>query len=77
MQDANESLDTIGRTELKVDLDKLPSSKEYELKIQQLVKNALSGDNAVTIEDIYDTKKLLEKAREEKTKENRSDEYGK
>ena len=77
LQDANESLDTIGRTELKVDLDKLPSSKEYELKIQQLVKNALSGDNAVTIEDIYDTKKLLEKAREEKTKENRSDEYGK
>ena len=77
MQDANESLDTIVRTELKVDLDKLPSSKEYELKIQQLVKNALSGDNAVTIEDIYDTKKLLEKAREEKTKENRSDEYGK
>ncbi len=77
LQDANESLDTIGRTELKVDLDKLPSSKEYELKIQQLVKNALSGDNAVTIEDIYDTKKLLEKAREEKTKENRSDEDGK
>lgn len=77
LQDANEALDAIGKTELKVDLDKLPSSKEYKLKIQQLVKNALGGENAVTVEDIYDTKKLLEKAKEENTKENRSDEDGK
>lgn len=76
LQYANESLDVIGKTELKVDLDKIPSSKEYELKIQQLVKNALSGENAVTIEDIYYTKKLLEKARAQKTKVSRSDEDG-
>lgn len=73
LQNANKSLDAIGKSELKVDLNKLPSSKEYELKIQQLVKNALSGENAVTIEDIYETENLLEGVKEEKTVENRSE----
>ncbi len=74
LQSANESLDKIGKKELGVDLEKIPSSKEYEVKIQQLVKNALSVKNAVTIEDIYNARKMLEKAKEERTEENRRDE---
>ena len=76
LQNANESLEAIGKSELKVDLNNLPSSKEYELKIQQLVKNALSGEDAVTIEDIYDTKEILARAQSEKMKESGSNEYG-
>ena len=71
LQEANKSLHKIGKDELKVNLDEHPSSKKYELKIQQLVKNALSGKDALTIEDIYKAKKMQEKAKEEILSENR------
>ena len=74
MQNANKALDKIGKKELGVDLEKIPSSKDYEVKIQQLIKNALSGKNAVTIEDIYNTKKMIEKTKEERNEKNRRDE---
>ena len=70
LQSANESLDKIGEDEFKIDIDKIPKRKEYELKIQQVVRNALCGENAVTLEDINSTKKLLERTRNDKTKEN-------
>lgn len=70
LQSANESLDKIGKDEFKIDIDKIPKRKEYELKIQQVVRNALCGENAVTLEDINSTKKLLERTRNDKTKEN-------
>lgn len=50
LKNANESLETIGKEEWKVDLDNLPTSKEYQIKIQELVKNALGGEKYVTIE---------------------------
>lgn len=74
LQNANKALDKIGKKELGVDLEKIPSSKDYEVKIQQLIKNALSGKNAVTIEDIYNTKKMIEKTKEERNEKNRRDE---
>lgn len=68
LQDANETLDNIGKSEFKVDLNSIPTRKEYELKINEIIKNALSGKNAVTIQDIYDTKEILERTNKEKEK---------
>lgn len=37
--------------------------------MQNLVRNALGGKNALTIEDIYNTEKMIERAKDEKKKE--------
>ena len=50
LKSANESLETMGKGEWKVDLENLPNSKEYQIKIQEIVKNVLGGEKPVTIE---------------------------
>lgn len=50
LKSANKALDVMGKSEWKVDLENLPTSKEYQIKIQEIVKNALGGQQSVNIE---------------------------
>lgn len=69
LKNANSTLEAIGKSELMVDTNKLPTSKEYNIKIQQLVKNALKGENAVSTEDIQYAEEFLKDANERNTEE--------
>ena len=59
LRTANEALETTGIDELKVDLENLPTSKEYEIKIQEFVKKALGQENPLTIKDFTEAKDFL------------------
>ena len=59
LQEANKTLDDIGKSELKVDLDAKMTSKQYKKKIQEFVKNALNGEELITTEYKNDTEKII------------------
>lgn len=64
LQEANKTLDDIGRRELKVDLDAKVTSKQYKMKIQKFVKNALNGEELITTEYKNDTEKIINTLKE-------------
>lgn len=64
LQEANKTLDDIGRRELKVDLDAKMTSKQYKMKIQKFVKNALNGEKLITTEYKNDTEKIINTLKE-------------
>ena len=74
LQEANKTLDDIGRRELKVDLDAKMTSKQYKMKIQKFVKNALNGEELITTEYKNDTEKIIntlkEKSKFQETQKN-------
>ena len=74
MQEANKTLDDIGKSELKVDLDAKMASKQYKKKIQEFVKNALNGEELITTEYKNDTEKIIntlkEKSKFQETQKN-------
>lgn len=74
LQEANKTLDDIGRRELKVDLDAKMTSKQYKMKIQKFVKNALNGEKLITTEYKNDTEKIIntlkEKSKFQETQKN-------
>lgn len=74
LQEANKTLDDIGRRELKVDLDAKMTSKQYKKKIQEFVKNALNGEELITTEYKNDTEKIIntlkEKSKFQETQKN-------
>ena len=74
MQEANKTLDDIGRRELKVDLAAKMTSKQYKMKIQKFVKNALNGEELITTEYKNDTEKIIntlkEKSKFQETQKN-------
>lgn len=64
LQEANKTLDDIGKSELKVDLDAKMTSKQYKMKIQEFVKNALNGEELITTEYKNDTEKIINTLKE-------------
>lgn len=64
LQEANKTLDDIGKSELKVDLDAKMTSKQYKKKIQEFVKNALNGEELITTEYKNDTEKIINTLKE-------------
>lgn len=74
LQEANKTLDDIGRRELKVDLNAKMTSKQYKMKIQKYVKNALNGEELITTEYKNDTEKIIntlkEKSKFQETQKN-------
>lgn len=74
LQEANKTLDDIGKSELKVDLDAKMTSKQYKKKIQEFVKNALNGEELITTEYKNDTEKIIntlkEKSKFQETQKN-------
>lgn len=74
LQEANKTLDDIGKSELKVDLDAKMTSKQYKKKIQEFVKNALNGEELITTEYKKDTEKIIntlkEKSKFQETQKN-------
>ena len=74
LQEANKTLDDIGKSELKVDLDAKMTSKQYKMKIQKFVKNALNGEELITTEYKNDTEKIIntlkEKSKFQETQKN-------
>lgn len=64
LQEANKTLDDIGKSELKVDLDAKMTSKQYKKKIQEFVKNALNGEESITTEYKNDTEKIINTLKE-------------
>ena len=74
LQEANKTLDDIGRRELKVDLAAKMTSKQYKMKIQKFVKNALNGEELITTEYKNDTEKIIntlkEKSKFQETQKN-------
>lgn len=64
LQEANKTLDDIGKSELKVDLDAKITSKQYKMKIQEFVKNALNGEELITTEYKNDTEKIINTLKE-------------
>ena len=64
LQEANKTLDDIGKSELKVDLDAKMTSKQYKMKIQKFVKNALNGEELITTEYKNDTEKIINTLKE-------------
>lgn len=74
LQEANKTLDDIGKSELKVDMDAKMTSKQYKKKIQEFVKNALNGEELITTEYKNDTEKIIntlkEKSKFQETQKN-------
>ncbi len=74
LQEANKTLDDIGKSELKVDMDAKMTSKQYKKKIQEFVKNALNGEELITTEYKKDTEKIIntlkEKSKFQETQKN-------
>lgn len=74
LQEANKTLDDIGKSELKVDMDAKMTSKQYKMKIQKFVKNALNGEELITTEYKNDTEKIIntlkEKSKFQETQKN-------
>lgn len=59
LKHANQSLEEAEKQEWKVDLENIPTSKEYKIKIQDIIKNALSGEKSVNIEDYRRSKEIF------------------
>ena len=74
LQEANKTLDDIGKSELKVDMDAKMTSKQYKKKIQEFVKNALNGEELIATEYKNDTEKIIntlkEKSKFQETQKN-------
>ena len=74
LQEANKTLDDIGKSELKVDMDAKMTSKQYKMKIQKFVKYALNGEELITTEYKNDTEKIIntlkEKSKFQETQKN-------
>lgn len=48
----NETFTRIGRDDLAIDLKEIPTAEQYKIKLEELMKNALQGENPITIEDV-------------------------
>lgn len=52
VEGVNEALNKVGASEYAVDTEQLPGVEDYKLTIKQIIANALTGENSVTIVDI-------------------------
>ena len=64
VQDVNEALNKVGGNEYTVNVEELPDVETYRLTIKQLIANALTGNDAVNIEDVSQAMKIMELAQE-------------
>lgn len=64
----NEGLDSLGVEQYKVDLENIPKLSEYQIKMKDIIKNALSGEDKITSEDIIEAendRQAVQEMREE------------
>lgn len=59
VKEVNDTLQVVGENEYMVDMDKLPSSEEYQLTMKQIVANALTGKNSIDIDDVARAMKTI------------------
>lgn len=64
VQGVNEALNKVGASEYTVDTEELPDSETYRLTIKQIIANALTGKNAVNIEDVSRAMRAMELSQE-------------
>ena len=52
VQKVNEAFENIGENEYKINIEEMPTVKQYQLTIKEVIKNALGGKKRVNIQDV-------------------------
>ncbi len=70
LEKVNESFDKIGSSQFKVDMQAIPTAQEYQIRMQDILKQSLYGPNKISTRDIEEVKIVMSQERNTSILEN-------